>query len=178
MTEFYNWFNQNLTVGQFPYTVNKSFNATNYDIVINVSDEYYPEIEERINRFGCKQYWFPMNECTHNIGLNSIYGAMVILNEAQQQNLKVYLHCNAGVTRSRIVYQAYHFMKTREHLVNEVGQHTNMLLKHCTCEYLPSKQEMEGYLLLINQYLQKGMDGGMLDMAKLSAIKSFWVAKK
>ncbi len=41
MVKFKDWFTKRLEVGAFPYRVNRRFDPDNYDVIINVSDEWY-----------------------------------------------------------------------------------------------------------------------------------------
>lgn len=170
--KFAEWFNNNLTVGAFPYRQNTKFDASLYDIVINVSDEWYLDTEMQLRETFINTYWFPMNECKRDIGLNSIYGAMVILSHAEKRNLRVYLHCHAGVNRSQIVRAAYYYMRTGQQLEQDRGGFINMLVASCSRGYLPPKAEMELFLCKIANLI-KSMQGGILDMAKVETINNF-----
>lgn len=172
MKNFKEWFENNLTVGAFPYKQNPNFIASDYDIVINVSDEWYLDVELQIRECYTSYYWFPMNEAKKDIGLNSIYGAMIILAYAEKQNLNVYLHCHAGVNRSEIVRSCYYFMRTNQQLEQNGSGHINMLLSACARGYLPERTEMESYLGKIASYT-KSMRGGVLDMCKIESIRNF-----
>ena len=169
---FKDWYNNNLIVGGFPIMVNNRFNLSDFDIVINVSDEWYPDIEMQLQESFLKTYWFPMNECKSDIGLNSIYGAMIILRRAEERSLRVYLHCHAGVNRSRIVQAAYYFMRTGEHYNKQYAGFINSLLAACGRNYLPPKKSVEKFLLKLNDEIGKCQKfGGMLDLCKLNNLK-------
>jgi len=171
--KFKEWFEKNLIVGAFPYKQNAHFDTEGIDIVINVSDEWYPDVEMQLKEKFIATYWFPMNECKKDIGLNSIYGAMVILNRAEQRNLRVYLHCHAGINRSQTVRCAYYFMRTGQHFEIDRGNgFINPLLASCGRGYLPPKAEMEQYLINIMKHLSF-MQGGILDDCKLGTINNF-----
>ena len=173
MAKFKEWYEKNLTVGAFPIKVNTNILPFMYDVIINVSDEFYPDVENKLHLHGCKTYWFPMNECKRDVGLNSIYGAMVILHEAEMQNKTVYLYCHAGPNRSPTVKAAYHYMRTGEHIKEERGGYLNRLLANCGRGYLPPKAEMESFLSAVQKRITKGMDGGTLDMCKIGIINNF-----
>lgn len=171
--KFKEWFENNLTVGGFPFKVNHNFNPSDYDIVINVSDEFYIDYENQINEVFVKNYWFPMNECKKDIGLNSIYAALVILHRAELRNLRVYLHCHAGCNRSRIVQAAYYFMRTNSHLeIDKNIGFINMMVASCARGYLPPKAEMERFLGKVASNINN-MQGGILDLCKLESIHNF-----
>lgn len=169
--KFIDWFENNLTVGGFPYRVNSRFDASKYDIVINVSDEWYIDLEEQMREAGLKTYWFPMNEVKKDIGINSIYGAVVVLNRAEGRNQRVYLHCHMGVKRSEIIRSSYYFMRTNKQLVTDDAT-PNMLEECCTNEYLPPLKEMESFLGNVASHI-KNMQGGILDSCKLKSITNF-----
>lgn len=107
------WFKENLRVTGFPTP--EGITKSDFDYIINVSDEFKPDCHLAATKCGKKYFWFPMNECTDNIGVNSIYGALQILWLAEKENAKVNLHCHAGVNRSVTVADAYYFMRTEEH---------------------------------------------------------------
>lgn len=166
------WFEEKLTVGGFP---DENFDPKQYDYQINVSDEFYPEIDAKIRKAGCQTFWFPMNEVKKDIGFNSIYGACTILHQAEQENARVYLHCHAGVNRSRIVWAAYYFMRNSKHLEDTTRSgNLNMLIRSCNKGYLPVKDEMENFLLTLNAMLDcNNMQGGLLDNCKIETITNF-----
>ena len=161
MGNFKEWFSKKLIVGGFPYKVNSNFSNEGIDVVINVSDEWYIDIENQLQETFIKTYWFPMNECKRDIGLNSIYGAMCILKRAEDRNLTVYLHCHARVNRSRIVQAAYYFMRAGHQLEMDRNGFQNMMLAACGRGYLPPKAEMESFLGKVAS-LTKNMRGMLM----------------
>jgi hypothetical protein len=181
MAKFNDWFTSNLEVGAFPFTVNERFEPSKYDYIINVSDEYYPKVSLKLKEYTNLQYfWFPMNEAKKDIGLNSIYGAMTILFEAEKSNKKVYLHCHAGVNRSQLVMCCYHYLRTGKYCEPRVKRngYVNQLYASCHRGYLPPISEMEKFLSLHGKYLngtlqESEMMGGMLDVIKIETINNF-----
>lgn len=185
--KFKEWFDKNLVVGAFPIMNNPQFDPKEWDYCINVSDEHYFNIEEIINEKGCKTYWFPMNECRKDNGVNSIYGAMIILYYAEQNNKRVYLHCHAGIHRSQLVRCCYYFLRTGHQLDNNWSSFINQLLADCTRGYLPPKSEMEDLLSHLGQKIKDlkfNLDlsnkllivsdfGGLLDDCKIHAVRNF-----
>jgi protein-tyrosine phosphatase len=172
--EFQKWFDEKLVIGAFPIINNEFYNSKNYDYVINVSDEYYKNIASDIRdgNHEINTFWFPMNEAKKDVGLNSIYGAMVILLEAETLNKKVYLHCHAGVNRSRCVQAAYYFMRTGKQLEIETNGYINRFVAMCSRGYLPPKIESENFLIELGKQLDSiKMMGGILDHCKLETIK-------
>ena len=174
--KFSDWFFNKLHISGFPYLVNTLFEAYKYDTVINVSDEYYTDIDDRLDREGINRFWFPMNESKRDVGLNSVYGAMVVLWEQEKKNKSVLLNCHSGVNRSVTVQCAYHYMRTGEHLVINRNGYVNPLVAMCHRGYLPPKAEMEKFLTLLFTKLtdeKRVSFGGVLDSIKLSSINNF-----
>jgi len=55
--KFKEWFEKKLIVGAFPYTQNEQFSGADYDIVINVSDEFYHKFHNHlINMVGIENF--------------------------------------------------------------------------------------------------------------------------
>ena len=179
--KFKDWFDNKLIVGAFPYLNNTFFEPSDYDYVINMSDEYYIEYQMSLISNNIKSFWFPMNECRKDIGLNSIYGAMVILYFAEKTNSRVYLHCHAGVNRSQTIKDCYCFMRTGSHNKTDIS-HTGYVTKlHANCfrGYLPPLAEIEKFLTELNNslndesYQKEKIMGGLLDGIKIETIRNF-----
>lgn len=179
MSKFKEWFTNSLIVGAFPHEDNRRFDVNEFDYVINVSDEYYTSHHLLLIANNIKSFWFPMNEAKKDIGLNSIYGAMVILFQAEKTNSKVYLHCHAGVNRSQTVRAAYYYMRTGNHYEAELRRgFINQLYANCSRGYLPPMAEMEKFLNGIGMKLSSDLQkrklmGGMLDDIKINSINNF-----
>jgi len=174
--KFKEWFDANLEIGSYPIMNNSLFEAEKYDYCINVSDEFYFTIDFLITQKGCKSFWFPLNECRKDNGVNSIYGAMVILYNAEINNKKVYLHCHAGIHRSHVVRCAYYFLRTGQQLDNNRTSYINQLLGDCARGYLPPKAEFEAFLNYLGSKLpsvKEDLMGGLLDDCKIHTIKNF-----
>lgn len=174
--KFKDWFDNKLLVGAFPYTQNNFFKPKHFDIVINVSDEFYSEYHDLIVMGKLHNFWFPMNECKRDIGLNSIYGAMIILYNAELKQKRVYLHCHAGVNRSRIIEACYYYMRTGKQLETNTNGFINRLCASCTRGYLPPLSEMQNFLRLLGKYLELyggKLLGCSLDEIKLETIRNF-----
>lgn len=173
MSKFIDWFNNKLEVGGFPFLVAEQFNELDYGYVINMSDEFYKSLYIRL--FNSKNFWFPMNEKKRDIGLNSIYGAMVILYQAEKENAKVYLHCHSGRNRSQLVKACYYYMRTGEQLHQGNEKYINRLHRASTRGYLPPMAEMEEFLRNIGTkiVLNEEMRGGILDECKIGTINNF-----
>jgi len=170
---FKDWFENKLTVGTFPFNVNKEFSPSDYKYVINMSDEFYPEIEQQLRNDECKTYWFPMNERRRDIGLNSIYGAMIIMWQAEKIGASVYLHCHSGRNRSQLTKACYHFMRVGKQLEQGNEKYINRLHRASTRGYLPPMAEIEGFLMNISDSIGHGIKGGTLDECKIGTINNF-----
>lgn len=85
-----------------------------FDLIINVSDNpMWPNVTAYA-QLGVQYFWFPMGDCVE-LGLQSIYGALLVLHQAELQGKKVLLHCAAAVSRSQTVWDCYVFMRTGVH---------------------------------------------------------------
>lgn len=160
MMKFEEWFKNKLGVGPMPTR------EITEDIVINVSDEYM------VYDVNSGLFWFPMNECRKDIGLNSIYGAIHVLFRAYQADKTVYLHCHAGVNRSQTVRCAFHYAVTGRHVMEEWNVFANVLLRNCAYGYLPPRVEMEAFLGKLGGHLVQGT-AVSLDKLKLDTIHNF-----
>lgn len=157
----HDWFENRLIVGAFPYKQNTMFYADDYSVVINVSDEWYLDVEQMIRERYVRYYWFPMNECVADIGLNSIYGALTILRHCEEKNLSTYLHCHAGINRSHTVKCAYYYMRTGKQLIMS-GRNNPFVLNSYMGKF---------GILDVNKAIRavnfEKMQGGILDHIKL-----------
>ena len=105
------WLNIRVQISPFP---NKEiFNE--FDIIINVSDEFNHSHLIEAMKLQKEYYWFPMNEFGNDMGLNSIYASLTTLYRAELEDKKVLLHCHGGINRSQTVMDAYYFMRTGKH---------------------------------------------------------------
>ncbi len=154
--DFREWFYSKLTVGRYPLP--QELSKAKYGYVINVSDEYIESCHIAAERENTRYFWFPMNEHSSDIGINSIYGALQIMYVAQQAGASVMLHCHAGANRSQAVAGAYYFMQTGEHLrrandeENKItnrwlgldeNYNDNALEMNCRQKKLPTLENME-----------------------------------
>jgi protein tyrosine phosphatase len=164
--KFKDWFEKNLKVGRFP--VPSEVEKSEYEIYINVSDEHIHcnhIVAMRSNKF---YYWFPMNEKTNDIGLNSIYGALQILYNAELENKKVFLHCHGGVNRSPTVMECYHYMRTG----NFMELKNSRLMSNIESGHLPCLKHMKSFLTNAQRAfdINETMRGGEIDNIKLGFI--------
>lgn len=164
-TKLNDWFENKLHVGRFPtpFEIEKS----DYQYIINVSDELIVGCMDVALRSGKKYFWFPMNECTKDIGVNSIYAACQILRLAEEQNAKVYLHCHAGVNRSQTVAECYYRMRSGRTWPKTRGR----LEENIRCGHLPCESSMYQLLTEWNKAfdLDETYRGGQLDLSKITA---------
>lgn len=115
MDNFRDWFSNKVTISGFP-TVEEvqdgRFDDCRYRL--NVSDIFRPEIDALFKHAGVDSFWFPLGEA-FGMSLESLYGAMRIINQAEQQDHSLLLHCHAGRNRSVMVADSYYFLRTLEH---------------------------------------------------------------
>lgn len=177
---FNKWFIDKLQVKRFPLPgeISKMLPGGH---IINVSDEYIHYNANAALAQGIYHHWFPLNECTGHMGLNSLFAAMCVLHEAESKDLPVVLHCHAGANRSPTVAAAYYYLRTGHHLeqcykpgtrlivLKELNGTTlqfderlstenepipNMLLSNCQQSLLPPLPQMEKFLNLLGTYLE------------------------
>lgn len=144
------------------------YKCAGVDIIINVSDCLKQEILEIIRERNIEYYWFPMNESTSDIGLNSIYGACVVLNIAELANKTVLVHCFGGNNRSQTVVESYYFIKQKQHLENEYKGFKNHLIYNTETGHLQSTKKMELFLSNLAHQLNVELKGGELDINKMA----------
>lgn len=164
------WFDECLVIGSYPYMHSQHFN-NDYNHIINVSDEFYWKTDKIFKQSNTNTFWFPMSEQFNDAGLNSIYGALVILYNARENNEKVYLHCHAGVNRSEIVKGAFYYMINGEHIKSNEKDldYVNRFVRACNVGILPEIDYMEKFLKCLNKFLInfKGEPlGGLIDEIK------------
>lgn len=184
MSKFIDWFTRKLKCSGFPTEKGINNDIINQvDIVINVSDENINiRTYKKYAMYGIQYYWFPMNEIskTSNIGINSVFGALNILFEAEKDGKIVLVHCHAGVNRSRTIIDSYYYMRTAKHLNNTVpeidasywkmfdiknredsiltGYSNNRLVENCNSGNLPVLRKFEKFLNLMNNQLTNGYE--------------------
>jgi len=176
MNKFEDWFSAKLTVGSYPYQKNLLFQPKAYDVIINVSDEYYPEIDEQHAKHRlCQVHWFALSEGKRDMGLNSIYMAIIILINAEAKGQTVYLHCHQGHNRSWTVAAAYYYFRTGRHLDKPTRNGSiNKMVQNCEKGYLPNINEMQKWLMAIRDDLKLGsMKAGILTLSKINALENF-----
>jgi len=169
--KFQEWFDKKLKVTRYPLPGEIKNSGVKY--VINVSDEYISSCHKICMDNDVKYFWFPMDEVSGDIGLNSIFGALQILWIAEQEKASVILHCHAGANRSPTVMEAYYFMRTKKHFIREISaeskelfekmfpdsknseRQNNRLLNNIEAGHLPSKNKMESFLKKTEEWFLK-----------------------
>lgn len=167
MKKFDDWFKQNLKVSRYP-TPQECFEMER-DIIINVSDEYIHGCMSEALRAGKLYYWFPLNECTSDMGLNSIYAALQILSNAEKENKKVYLHCHAGANRSPTVADCFYYMRTGRFL--EESDRQLRVINNIESGHLPAITRLKEFLKQCSIAFERDETdrGGYLDSCKLKS---------
>ncbi len=127
-----------------------------FDVMINVSDEFYFIHAEALSDKGFIWYWFPLAQKSKDMGMISIFGALQVLYKCFNADKSVLLHCRKGSNRIQVVKEALYYMFTETHLENR-----NMLLYNCRTNHLPPLEEVEKWLLrckvaFVNQSKFKG----------------------
>lgn len=159
------WIENNLLVQRYPLP--REIELSDVDVYINVSDEYISYCHDSALKSGKRYFWFPLNECYNNMGLNSIYAAINILLLSEEKNHKVVVHCHAGVNRSRLVYECYLYFRT-----GTIPNEKSMLYKACQGNHLPSFEEMLSFIDSCKKSfeLQETRRGGQLDVCIFESI--------
>lgn len=139
-----------------------------YEIILNVSDEFWLDYSSDIRKLGKDYFWFPMGECEKDMGINSMFGALQVMYAAYKANKHVLLHCHAGANRSPTIANAFIFMMTSEHKSIKTTRSDNMeynMLLHNIGKHLPEKEQMEKWLLACKEAFDNPDTflGGMYD---------------
>lgn len=141
--DFKNWFEKKLIISGYPNPKLVLFNNENrFNIIINVSDEFYLNDCNYFVSKGINCYWFPLGQKSKNMGMVSIFGALQVLYKCFDADKSVLLHCRKGRNRSQVVKAAFFYMITKTHLENR-----NMLLYNCRTNHLPAIEDVEKWLL-------------------------------
>lgn len=172
--KFRDWYHKRLIVVGYPSIleiINEGGKFKAFDIIINVSDEFYLDYAEKVISNGKHNYWFPMGESNRDMGLSSIYGAMQVMHQAFQANKTVLVHCHEGRNRSQTIRACFHYMMTGKHLKLPTPEACgnvatgNKLESNCYLNHLPPMDHMESWLLKCKEAFDN-LDkfiGGMYD---------------
>lgn len=161
MSSYKQWAAANLRIGSYPNPtdLDPSGPFTGFDVYINVSDERREDIAWQLAHDDRTSHWFPMGEQRGTMPLASIFAALVILRFCETHNLRVYVHCAAGINRSQTVADCYHYL--REEGLSHRDKHTvrakvrgmslNALETNCHYGVLPPLDEVERWLLRVGE---------------------------
>ena len=152
---------QKLKVSGFPNALCfKGVNPKPFDVIINVSDEFYMKQSEILLECGIINYWFPLSQKSEDMGMVSIFGALQVLYKCYNADKRVLLHCRKGSNRSQVVKAAFYYLITEVHLSSR-----NMLLYNCQTKHLPEKEYVEKWLVRCKKAFVKQdlFKGNMLD---------------
>ncbi len=152
MEGFQEWFSNKVTISRYP-TVEEiqdgRFDSCKWRI--NVSDIFRPEIDALFKDAEVDNFWFPLGEA-FGMSLESLYGAMRIMWEAEHKDQSLLLHCHAGRNRSVMVADSYYFLRTQEHRqpdqpgLKYANRSPNRLLLNIDDNQLPGVFKMEEFL--------------------------------
>lgn len=101
-----NWIDTHLHQGMSPSAAGfRGWPDVSALIIISVDDAppYYKGVP-----LVYQHHWFPMPEV--GCPLSALYAAIIALDSARRQRRHVYLHCYAGVQRSRMVAECYRYL--------------------------------------------------------------------
>ena len=118
---------------------------------VNVSDIFRPAVDKAFKCKGVNSFWFPLGEA-FGMALESLYGALRIMWEAEKYDETLLLHCHAGRNRSVMVADSYYFLRAQEHRQpDQVGlryakNSPNRLLLNILDNQLPGIYKMEEFL--------------------------------
>lgn len=101
------WLTTHFTQGRSPSVPGFRGFAGKPDCIISVDDRPFDY------HTAARQAWFPMPEA--GCPLASLYGALVTLEQCRRAGEVVYLHCYAGITRSRLVEECYRYVVDPAH---------------------------------------------------------------
>lgn len=113
--------------------------------VINVSSDF----DAQLRKMGISYYWFPMSESNGDMGLNSIYGALNILQPYIKRLRSIIIHCQGGNNRSRVVKESLYFANYGSWPV-EVDD-TCKVIQNCTEGHLPPIDIYENFLRNVHE---------------------------
>jgi protein tyrosine phosphatase (PTP) superfamily phosphohydrolase (DUF442 family) len=159
--DFKIWFENKLSISGYPNVTRlANVQPKPFDVMINVSDEFYFKHSEALSEKGFIWYWFPLAQKSKDMGMISIFGALQVLYKCYNADKSVLLHCRKGSNRSQVVKAAFYYLITETHLSKR-----NMLLYNCQTKHLPEKEQVEKWLLRCKQAFVKQhlFKGNMLD---------------
>lgn len=94
-------------------------------------------------------YHYPLDEEVDDIGWENIKKAVETLLQYDSKEKRMIVHCDFGQHRSRLVVEAFHYVKFGKHLTDAYKGYDNHLICDCRSGYLPSLEEVEVCLINI-----------------------------
>ncbi|WP_276979890.1 dual specificity protein phosphatase family protein [Flavobacterium filum] len=154
------WLKNDLKIGGYPVGLLHE-KERRFDMIVNVSDEYYSGHAAKWSKMGYEYFWFPLAQSSRSMGLVSIFGALHVLYRSYKENKKVLVHCRKGSNRSQVVVLAFYYMMRGK----QMDEPRNMLLYNCKTNHLPPIEEMEKWLLRCKKAFDNygAFKGNMLD---------------
>lgn len=117
--------------------------------VVNVSQNYDQHIANEIQKRGAVYYHYPLDEEVNDIGWENIQKAVKILIKYDGEGKRIVVHCDFGQHRSRLIVEAFYYVKYGTHFIDPYKGYDNHLIYDCYSGYLPSLEEVEAYLINI-----------------------------
>ncbi len=142
--DFEIWFRDYLKISGYPFELLSKKEKQEFDVVINVSDEFYYNENEVLSKQGYVCLYFPLAQSSRDMGVVSLFGALTALYQCYFRNKRVLLHCRKGGNRSQMVRAAFYYMMKAKHF--ELDGYRNMLLHNCQTNHLPDVGKMENWL--------------------------------
>ena len=172
--KFMQWFVDNLVVSKFPTSIDiekGEYEGCSY--IVNVSDIFDSNIDRQIRQKGIKLFWFPLGEA-FGMALESFYGALRILWQAEEEGEQSLLHCHTGKNRSVMIADAYYFLRTGKHRQKKDerlpwAEHSlNKLIENINDVQLPGLYRIEEFLSACKSVFKNsaGCKGAPLDWVK------------
>jgi hypothetical protein len=151
-----NWLTSHLHQGLSPRAAGYRGLPHKTDLVVSV-DDAYPDYFTPHGPHHVAIKWFPMGEA--GCVLPSLYGALVALEQARRSDLHVYLHCYAGLYRSRLVAECYAYLLDNTQAFPVDGA----VRKAQQAGQLPLGDWVYVWLMRLDVYLEKGpLPSGLL----------------
>lgn len=117
-------------------------------VVISVTPHYESKVVEAMQEKGISFYHFPLEEEVDDIGWGNVKHAVEVLLRYDKEDKRMVVHCDFGQHRSRLVIEAFHYAKYREHFADEYKGFANHLIYDCMSHHLPE-------LSIVEKELQK-----------------------
>jgi len=116
--------------------------------IINVSRKEYPEeiLNELVSR-RIEMYHYPLSETEPDMGMENVLDAVRTLDRLDKEGKKILLHCAHGKNRSKVVAEAFYFLRKGEQIEDNFGDYLNHLVFNCETRHLPPLTEVERRIL-------------------------------